>query len=154
MNDICFEKVVENAGKHQMLIFVHSRKETVKTAQYLKTQAMENDIVAKFLSTNSASKEILAEEATQQNLTQELKELLPYGFAVHHAGLRKEDRLLVENFSPAAVSCHVVSSFRVFLDLYLGVYSLIRNFCCCGAHSSNSSCLLCGFFGQFSQSAF
>lgn len=30
MNDICFEKVSERAGKHQILIFVHSRKETVK----------------------------------------------------------------------------------------------------------------------------
>merc|ERR1719284_1273979 len=32
MNEVCYEKMMENAGKNQVLIFVHSRKETVKTA--------------------------------------------------------------------------------------------------------------------------
>ena len=29
MNEILYDKVIENAGKNQVLIFVHSRKETV-----------------------------------------------------------------------------------------------------------------------------
>jgi len=33
MNDICYEKVMESAGKSQTIIFVHSRKETAKTAK-------------------------------------------------------------------------------------------------------------------------
>ncbi|CAD7931404.1 unnamed protein product [Amoebophrya sp. A25] len=95
MNEVCFEKVVHNAGKHQMLIFVHSRKETGRTAKTLREMAMERDVVPRFLAGNPAAKEILAEEAkAAQNA--ELRELLPYGFAIHHAGLSKEDRLLVE----------------------------------------------------------
>ena len=30
MNEICYEKVMEKAGKKQVLVFVHSRKETAK----------------------------------------------------------------------------------------------------------------------------
>eukprot|EP00392_Amoebophrya_sp_AT5.2_P002472 g2477.t1 len=95
MNEVCFEKVQEAAGKHQMLIFVHSRKETAKTAKTLREMAMENDVVPRFLAGNSAAKEILAEEAKTAH-SPDLKELLPYGFAIHHAGLSKEDRVLVE----------------------------------------------------------
>lgn len=43
MNEVCYEKLMENAGKNQVLIFVHSRKETVKTAQTLRDLAMQND---------------------------------------------------------------------------------------------------------------
>ncbi len=44
----------------------------------------------------SASTEILRTEADQaKNL--ELKDLLPYGFAIHHAGMNRLDRTLVED---------------------------------------------------------
>lgn len=32
MNEILYEKVIERAGKCQMIIFVHSRRETIKVA--------------------------------------------------------------------------------------------------------------------------
>jgi pre-mRNA-splicing helicase BRR2 len=31
-NEIMYEKVIERAGKSQMIIFVHSRRETIKVA--------------------------------------------------------------------------------------------------------------------------
>mmetsp|Transcript_57678 Transcript_57678/g.103593 ORF Transcript_57678/g.103593 Transcript_57678/m.103593 type:complete len:2173 (-) Transcript_57678:154-6672(-) len=96
MNEVCYEKLMENAGKNQVLIFVHSRKETVKTAQTLRDLAMQNDTLAKFLQEDSASREILQTEAEQMK-TPEVKDLLPYGFAVHHAGLPRADRKLVED---------------------------------------------------------
>jgi pre-mRNA-splicing helicase BRR2 len=43
----------------QVLIFVHSRKETAKTALYLKQTALDNDHLAKFMRDDSASREIL-----------------------------------------------------------------------------------------------
>jgi replicative superfamily II helicase len=56
----CFcAQVLDCAGKHQVLIFVHSRKETAKTAQYLKQTALDNDHLAKFMRDDSASREIL-----------------------------------------------------------------------------------------------
>ena len=36
------------AGKHQVMIFVHSRKETAKTARFLKDKAMEEEMMSKF----------------------------------------------------------------------------------------------------------
>ena len=43
-------QVLRHAGKKQMLIFVHSRKETAKTAKYLKETAMANETLARFMS--------------------------------------------------------------------------------------------------------
>ena len=43
MNDICYEKVLSHAGRNQILIFVHSRAETAKTAKALRDLSVEND---------------------------------------------------------------------------------------------------------------
>ncbi|CAI9118155.1 OLC1v1019682C1 [Oldenlandia corymbosa var. corymbosa] len=95
MNDICYEKVISNAGKHQVLIFVHSRKETAKTARAIRDTALANDTLGKFLKEDSASREIL-QSHTELVKSNDLKDLLPYGFAVHHAGLVRADRQIVE----------------------------------------------------------
>jgi pre-mRNA-splicing helicase BRR2 len=95
MNDICYEKVIENAGKSQTIIFVHSRKETAKTARAMRDTALQNDQLAKFLKEDSASREILISEA-EQCRSADLRDILPYGFAIHHAGMSRADRTLVE----------------------------------------------------------
>lgn len=89
-------QVLECAGKNQVLIFVHSRKETVKTAKFICDAALQKDTLPRFLQNFSASREILQAEAEAVK-TQDLKDLLPYGFAVHHAGLPRTDRKLVED---------------------------------------------------------
>ncbi|KAF5455565.1 hypothetical protein F2P56_025126 [Juglans regia] len=95
MNDVCYEKVMAIAGKHQVLIFVHSRKETAKTARAIRDAALANDTLGRFLKEDSASREILHTH-TDLVKSNELKDLLPYGFAIHHAGLARADRQLVE----------------------------------------------------------
>lgn len=92
---ICVQ-VVECAGKNQVLIFVHSRRETVKTAKFICDTALQKDALPKFLQNLSASREILQAEAEAVK-TQDLKDLLPYGFAIHHAGMPRTDRKLVED---------------------------------------------------------
>lgn len=96
MNDICYEKVMEVAGKHQVLIFVHSRKETAKTGRAIRDTALANDTLGRFLKEDSASREILQKENEVVKST-DLKDLLPYGFAIHHAGMARADRTLVED---------------------------------------------------------
>eukprot|EP00850_Spirogloea_muscicola_P009705 SM000055S18239 [mRNA] locus=s55:210526:220744:+ [translate_table: standard] len=95
MNDILYEKVIEAAGKHQVLIFVHSRKETAKTAKHLRDTALANDTLGKFLKEDSATRLILQEEVENVK-SHDLKEVLPYGFAIHHAGMARSDRQLME----------------------------------------------------------
>ncbi|KAF3629041.1 U5 small nuclear ribonucleoprotein kDa helicase [Capsicum annuum] len=46
MNDVCNEKVISGAGKQQVLIFVHSRKETSRTARAIRDTALANDTLA------------------------------------------------------------------------------------------------------------
>lgn len=96
MNEITYEKVAEQAGRNQVLVFVHSRKETVKTARALRDLAVAKDALGTFLREDSASREILVTEAEASVKDAGLKELLPYGFAVHHAGMARSDRTLVE----------------------------------------------------------
>uniref|UniRef100_A0A915HM77 U5 small nuclear ribonucleoprotein 200 kDa helicase n=1 Tax=Romanomermis culicivorax TaxID=13658 RepID=A0A915HM77_ROMCU len=96
MNEVVYEKVMESAGKSQVLIFVHSRKETGKTARAIRDACLEKDTLSYFLKEGSASTEILRREAEQAK-NNELKDLLPYGFGIHHAGMTKIDRTLVED---------------------------------------------------------
>uniref|UniRef100_A0A667XVK9 U5 small nuclear ribonucleoprotein 200 kDa helicase n=1 Tax=Myripristis murdjan TaxID=586833 RepID=A0A667XVK9_9TELE len=91
MNEIVYEKIMEHAGKNQVLVFVHSRKETGKTARAIRDMCLEKDTLGLFLREGSASTEVLRTEAEQ------CKDLLPYGFAIHHAGMTRVDRTLVED---------------------------------------------------------
>ncbi|ORX48547.1 Sec63-domain-containing protein [Hesseltinella vesiculosa] len=97
-NEVCYEKVleqIEQREENQVLVFVHSRKETAKTAMTLKDMAIDNDTIARFIKQDSASREILQSEAETVKDNQ-LRELLPYGFGIHHAGMTRADRTLVE----------------------------------------------------------
>ena len=95
MNELVYEKVMENAGKHQVIVFVHSRKETGKTARTIRDMCIEKDTIGAFYK-GTGSSEVLKKEADEvKNL--ELKDLLPYGFAIHHAGMNRVDRTLVED---------------------------------------------------------
>ncbi|KAI9813084.1 MAG: DEIH-box ATPase [Pycnora praestabilis] len=98
MNDVCYTKVMEQVGtnKNQMLIFVHSRKETAKTAKYIRDKALELETIGQILRSDAASREVLTEEADGV-VDRDLKDLMPYGFGIHHAGMSRADRSSVED---------------------------------------------------------
>ena len=98
MNDVCYEKVMDQVGKqrNQMLIFVHSRKETAKTAKYIRDKALEMETIGQILRSDAASREILTEEAGNIS-NPDLKDVMPYGFGIHHAGMTRSDRSAVED---------------------------------------------------------
>ncbi|KAH8657646.1 Sec63 Brl domain-containing protein [Tricladium varicosporioides] len=97
MNDVTYTKVLEHVGqnRNQMLIFVHSRKETAKTARYIRDKALEMETISQILKSDAISRETLNSEAEEVN-DRELKDLLPYGFGIHHAGMSRPDRTSVE----------------------------------------------------------
>ncbi|XWS57028.1 hypothetical protein CRYUN_Cryun09bG0136400 [Craigia yunnanensis] len=115
MNDICYEKVMAVAGKHQVLIFVHSRKETAKTARAVRDTALANDTLSRFLKEDAASREIL-QSHTDMVKSNDLKDLISYGFAIHHAGLARTDREIVEELfaglARLGITFFIVSVFR------------------------------------------
>jgi pre-mRNA-splicing helicase BRR2 len=96
MNEICYEKLRPQAGKSQVLVFVHSRKETARTAKALRDLAAARQDTQRFVKEGSATQEVLTSEAGRVE-NSDLKDLLPSGFAIHHAGLSREDRQLVED---------------------------------------------------------
>jgi pre-mRNA-splicing helicase BRR2 len=98
MNDVCYTKVIEQVGtnKQQMLIFVHSRKETAKTAKYIRDKALEMETIGQIIRSDAASREVLTTEA-EGVVDRDLKDLMPYGFGIHHAGMSRADRTSVED---------------------------------------------------------
>ncbi|KAG1902400.1 DNA polymerase theta/eta [Suillus fuscotomentosus] len=114
MNEVCYEKVLDQAGKNQTLVFVHSRKETAKTAKFIHDMAMEKETITQFVRPDSATREILTEEAGNVK-DSNLRDLLPFGFAIHHAGMTREDRNLVEElFADGAVQVLVCTATLVW----------------------------------------
>ncbi|KIP11835.1 hypothetical protein PHLGIDRAFT_124513 [Phlebiopsis gigantea 11061_1 CR5-6] len=95
MNEVCYEKVLDQAGKNQTLVFVHSRKETAKTAKFIRDMAIDKETITQFVKPEGATREILLEEANNVK-DPNLKDLLQFGFGIHHAGMSREDRGLVE----------------------------------------------------------
>ena len=49
MNEIVYEKIMERAGVCQVLVFVHSRKETGRTARAIRDACLQNETLGKFL---------------------------------------------------------------------------------------------------------
>ncbi|KAI0125930.1 Sec63 Brl domain-containing protein [Xylariales sp. AK1849] len=98
MNDITYNKVIEHVGQHnnQMLIFVHSRKETAKTAKYIRDKALEMETINQIIRHDSGATEVLKDSA-ESATDSDLKDLLPYGFGIHHAGMSRPDRSDVED---------------------------------------------------------
>jgi pre-mRNA-splicing helicase BRR2 len=124
MNDICYEKVMGVAGKHQVLIFVHSRKETAKTARAIRDAALANDTLGRFLKEDSASREILHTH-TDLVKSNDLKDLLPYGFAIHHAGMNRTDRQLVEDLFADGHAQVLVSTATLAWGVNLPAHTVI-----------------------------
>lgn len=94
MNQICYEKVMSFPGE-QVLVFVHSRKETAKTAKFLRDMAIQNNDLGRFMGEDPAYHELLRSQAEEVR-NPDLKDLLPYGIAIHHAGMSRQDRSLIE----------------------------------------------------------
>lgn len=96
-NEICYEKSMDQRrNNNQVLIFVHSRAETGKTAKALRDMAHDRDELSSFVRDGGATQEILREESASVK-NADLKDVLPFGFAIHHAGMAREDRELVED---------------------------------------------------------
>ncbi|KAJ2390085.1 Pre-mRNA splicing [Coemansia sp. RSA 2611] len=93
MDQLCYEKTRQHADS-QVLVFVHSRKETVRTAQRLCDIAIAEGVT--WVAPGTASSEVLREEAREAR-DSGLQDVLAAGVAVHHAGLTRADRQLVED---------------------------------------------------------
>lgn len=120
MNQICYEKVAERAGKMQLIVFVHSRKDTFKTAKAIRDQAIEQGTIHTM--TPKGSREVLAQAQVK---SAELGELLSYGLAIHHAGMTRPDRAVVEELFAAGHIQVLVSTATLAWGVNLPAHTVI-----------------------------
>jgi antiviral helicase SLH1 len=80
---------------HQVLIFVHARKDTVKTAQMLREKAIENGELEWFDSRDNPALDNFKRELGMSR-NKEMKELVEASLGIHHAGMLRTDRNISE----------------------------------------------------------
>jgi activating signal cointegrator complex subunit 3 len=75
----------------QVMVFVHARNATVRTAMVLKETALQRNELTIFEPVDTGASGH-AKKALSQSRNKQLGELFPYGFSVHHAGMLRSDR--------------------------------------------------------------
>ncbi|SMN21670.1 similar to Saccharomyces cerevisiae YER172C BRR2 RNA-dependent ATPase RNA helicase (DEIH box) [Maudiozyma saulgeensis] len=125
MNFACYEKVLESLKEgNQVIVFVHSRKETGRTGDYLIKKFIETESTEKLISSEAGSKEILNSESSNI-LDPNLKKLVTYGIGIHHAGLSREDRSTSEDMFADGLLKVLVSTATLAWGVNLPAHTVI-----------------------------
>ena len=79
--------------KYQILIFVHSRNDTIKTAKTMIQKLQESGQSHLFFGSFGVDEDTVRQEKFQNH---QIQDLLRFGIGIHHAGLSRHDRNLME----------------------------------------------------------
>ncbi len=82
------------------MVFVHSRKETVKTALTIKEMATLEGNIDDFSSEDHPQFQFFRRDISQSR-NKEMKQLFDSGFGIHHAGMLRTDRNMMERMFEA-----------------------------------------------------
>ena len=101
-NELTYLKTAEKVGENkQVIIFVHSRRETLKTAEYLINAAKGHGELQKFKTNIPAqANEVFEEDIKTGNIVDKNTLLFLYqnGIGIHHAGMTVRDKKTVEDY--------------------------------------------------------
>ncbi|KAI1367120.1 Sec63 Brl domain-containing protein [Xylaria arbuscula] len=96
LDTVAFEKVKEMLEQdHQVMVFVHSRRDTLLTAKMLHEKAADQICLDLFDPQGHPYYEQAVRDM-KQSKARELRDLLPKGLGIHHAGMTRSDRNLME----------------------------------------------------------
>ncbi|KAL5723149.1 DNA helicase [Ranunculus cassubicifolius] len=96
LNEICYNKVADSLKQgYQAMVFVHSRKDTGKTAKTLIEIARNKEEIALFENDTHPQFELIKRDV-HKSRNKEVVELFESGFGIHHAGMLRSDRVLTE----------------------------------------------------------
>lgn len=125
MNGACYDKALQAvANDHQVIIFVHSRKETARTASWLKDKFTESGNSEMIRKLDAGSKQILNSES--ENVQDpHLKRVLRHGIGIHHAGLSRSDRSLSEDLFADGLLQILVSTATLAWGVNLPAHTVI-----------------------------
>ncbi|XP_055781435.1 activating signal cointegrator 1 complex subunit 3 [Salvelinus fontinalis] len=97
MEEVCYDKVLEQIRNgHQVMVFVHARNATVRTAMGLIEMA-KNRGESSFFQPDHGPDYGQCEKSIQRSRNKQMKEMFPDGFGIHHAGMLRADRSLMES---------------------------------------------------------
>ena len=93
MMEVCYNKVVEQVkNDQQVMVFVHSRRDTVGTAMALRDLAINNGEYHHFECCYSLN----SKKEVEKSKNRDIKFLFESGIGIHNAGLLRKDRNLSE----------------------------------------------------------
>ncbi|KAK9459314.1 Sec63 Brl domain-containing protein [Lipomyces oligophaga] len=96
LDKVTYKKVVEMLQEgHQIMVFVHSRKDTLKTVKSLRELAMTEGDMDLFDATFHPQFRA-AQHDMQRSKSKEIRDIVKDGFGIHHAGMLRADRNLTE----------------------------------------------------------
>ncbi|KAL7153162.1 hypothetical protein ABFS83_04G147200 [Erythranthe nasuta] len=96
MNEICYNKVVDSLRRgHQVMVFVHSRKDTAKTADKLVEMAKMREDFDLFTNASHPQQGLMKKEVLKSR-NKDVVQLFEYAVGIHHAGMLRADRGLTE----------------------------------------------------------
>lgn len=128
LDRVAYDKVAALVEQgHQVMVFVHARKETVKTAMALKEMAMTEGTIDDFSCEDHPQWGIFHRDVGGSR-NKEMRELFKLGFGIHHAGMLRSDRTLTERLFDAkaikVLCCTATLAWGVNLPAHAGlVYS-------------------------------
>uniref|UniRef100_A0A3Q3RSP6 Activating signal cointegrator 1 complex subunit 3 n=1 Tax=Mastacembelus armatus TaxID=205130 RepID=A0A3Q3RSP6_9TELE len=97
MEEVCYNKVLEQVKSgHQVMVFVHARNATVRTAMGL-IELAKNHGETCFFQPDQGPDYGQCEKQIQRSRNKQMKEMFPEGFGIHHAGMLRSDRTLMES---------------------------------------------------------
>uniref|UniRef100_A0A182M3Z2 Activating signal cointegrator 1 complex subunit 3 n=1 Tax=Anopheles culicifacies TaxID=139723 RepID=A0A182M3Z2_9DIPT len=98
MDMICYERCIDMVRQgHQVMVFVHARNATVRTATLIKDLAQQKGHI-NLLVPESNPEYGSALKTVSKSRNKQLVDLFQNGLAMHHAGMLRQDRNLVEKY--------------------------------------------------------
>ncbi|KAG5340976.1 hypothetical protein C0989_012350 [Termitomyces sp. Mn162] len=98
---VTYLKVSELVAQgHQVMVFVHARKDTVKSALALKETALAEGKSDDF-SCEDHPQYAMFRRSIGESRNKEMKQLFDHGFGIHHAGMLRSDRNMMERMFEA-----------------------------------------------------
>ncbi|KJZ79284.1 hypothetical protein HIM_01435 [Hirsutella minnesotensis 3608] len=96
LDNVAFDKVKDMLERgHQVMVFVHSRKDTMVTARMLHQKAMEQ-MCSDLFDPSGHPRYDQAARDMKSTRSKDIRELLSKGIGIHHAGMARADRNLME----------------------------------------------------------
>jgi replicative superfamily II helicase len=129
MNQVMFDKILDVLEQgRQAMVFVHARKDTVRTGFALIELAEQNDASEKFQPSEEQQQSMKYQQLMKEvdkSRNREMKELIKHGIGVHNAGMLRADRTLVERMFEAGYLRVLVCTATLAWGVNLPAYAVI-----------------------------